>query len=300
MKLLKKHKFKTIIFVATIFVCILSFTYGKYVSNSIWNYYLESKGFYLSSDQLGETTFKNVNNLWNGDKVFFNVKNSLNNSVITTYDINYNVTCTVKGDLASKVKCQLNGTENDSWNGVLTSIQSCKNNTGDGVDTSNYNKANCELSGYKWENEAISNKLYFNVVATDPDYDLFDVTVNITLTSNSPYKKTISGNFLLHKSDTLSEKISANYKNYDNYDRLIITNSYVDDRCIKVKWDSDKLVINEEQGQFVSTKKDSNGYINEITLGIEGKDSKSYIFYKKIFSKTYNIDEFTIEETNGC
>lgn len=300
MELIKKHKFKIMILIISFFIGILSFTYGKYVSNSIWNYYLESNGFYLSSENLGDTTLKNVNNLWNGDSVFFNIKNSLNSSVATGYDINYTATCTIEGEAATKAKCNLNGSDSNVQDGVLTSIQNCENNSTDGIDVSNYNKETCELEGYKWKNETVENKLYFDIVATDPEYTLTDLVVNITLTSNSPYRKTLSGNFILHKSDITTEKISLNYKNYNNYDRLVVSNSFQSEKCIKITWDSNKLSINEDINSFSSYMSDSNGYINEIKFSINGKDSKSLMFYKKIFSQNYNVEEFSVEETSGC
>lgn len=300
MELLKKHKFKVGILIISLFIGILSFTYGKYVSNSIWNYYLESNGFYLSSENLGDTTLKNVNNLWNGNSVFFNIKNSLNSSVATGYDINYTATCTIEGEAASKTKCNLNGSDLNTVDGVLTSIQNCENNSTDGIDVSNYNKETCELNGYKWKNEMVENKLFFDIILTDPEYSLIDLVVNINLTSNSPYRKTLNGKFILHKSDIMSEKISMNYKNYTNYDRLVVTNSFDSKKCVKITWDSNKLIIGEDINNFSSYKNDSNGYVNEIIFNINGKDSRSLMFYKKIFSQNYNVEEFSLEETSGC
>ena len=38
-----------------------AYTYAKYVANSTWNYYLQSKEFFFSSDSLDSEGFKNVN-----------------------------------------------------------------------------------------------------------------------------------------------------------------------------------------------------------------------------------------------
>ena len=61
-------KKKTKIIIMSIFVLVFlllvtdGFSYAKYVSNSVWNYYLESKDFYFTSDSLGLTSISNVDN----------------------------------------------------------------------------------------------------------------------------------------------------------------------------------------------------------------------------------------------
>ena len=65
-------------------------TYARYASNSIWNYYLESKGFYFTSETLKN---KRVNNEWDGSRVYFDVRNSVNSYIATEYDIKYKITC---------------------------------------------------------------------------------------------------------------------------------------------------------------------------------------------------------------
>ena len=89
---------KKLIIIGIILVTIVlitgGFTFAKYTSKSIWNYYLESQGFYLSSDKLDSSPSKNVDNLWNGESVHFSLTNTLDNGVGTNFDINYKVTCT--------------------------------------------------------------------------------------------------------------------------------------------------------------------------------------------------------------
>ena len=69
------------------FILMISYgvTYARYASNSIWNYYLESKGFYFTSETLEN---KRINNEWDGSKVYFDVRNSINSYNATEYDIN--------------------------------------------------------------------------------------------------------------------------------------------------------------------------------------------------------------------
>lgn len=300
MKKIKKHKFLIMIVTVISFLCIFGFTYGKYVSNSIWNYYLESKGFYFSSDYLGTTESKNVDNLWDGESVAFNIKNSVNQNVITGYDIGYNVSCEIQGDAASHAECHLNGTNLSTQTGVLTSIGACQNKSNDNVDVSSYNKTNCELGNYNWLYQAATNNLYFDIVLTDQQYTLKDVSVNITATSSTPYQKTLIGNFTLHKSNATSDAVTLDYKSYSNYERLTIANSYANTKCVKLTWNSSNLLIDTNSTGISSSNVDENDYINEIKFNISKKTSLSYIFYKRHFSETYNVNDFTIEETTGC
>ena len=106
-----------------------AYTYAKYVANSTWNYYLQSKEFFFSSDSLDSEGFKNVNTTWDGNKTTFNIKNSISLDKITDYDIKYDVSCEVlQGDGA---KCLMNGTGTNTFSGTLSSNQMCINKTDD-------------------------------------------------------------------------------------------------------------------------------------------------------------------------
>jgi hypothetical protein len=282
------------------FLCIYGFTFAKYVSDSVWNYYLKSKGFYFSSDYLGSNVVKNANNLWDGSSVHFNIKNNLNQTVITNYDIGYSIACTIQGDAASHTECHVNGTNSNTQDGVLPSLQACVNSTTDGIDVSSYTKEDCESGNYDWVNQISTKDLYFDVVLTDVGYELKDVIVNVTVTSTAPYRKTLIGDFTLHKSTMEEDKLIMNYNNYSNYGRLIISNSYSNAKCVSVTWDTNKLLINADSTEFSSYEVDSNNYINKIKFNIGAKANLSYIFYKKDFNATYNVTDFSIEESSGC
>lgn len=300
MEKFRKHIFLILAIIVGIFLCIYALTYGKYVFNSAWDYYLKSKGFYFSSDNLSANVAKNVNNLWDGGSVHFNIRNNLNQAVVSNYDIGYTIICTIKGEAASYTECHLNGTESNTEDGMLNSIQRCNNTTGDEIDVSAFNQTECETGGYTWLNEIAMKDFYFDVAVTDIGYVLKDVVVSVTVASTTPYTKTISGDFTLHKSVMEEDKLTMNYKNYTNYDKLIVSNSYSDTKCVKVTWDSSKLIINEDKSKFSSYGEDTNGYINEIKFNVGAKESQSYRFYKKNFDIIYTVTEFSIEESDGC
>jgi hypothetical protein len=300
MKKSKKYIFLVLLIVAGSFLGFYCFTFAKYVYNSTWDYYLKSKGFYFSSDYLGSNVVKNTNNLWDGGSVHFNIKNNLNDAVITNYDIDYRVTCTIVGDASSYAACHMNGTTLNMQDGVLSSFEACSNYTDDGIDVSLLNKTDCEIGGYDWETQIAVKNIYFDVVLTDSNYELNDVVVNVTATSTSPYSKMLSGDFTLHKGSTQVSNIAMDYKNYSDYDRLIISNAYTSAKCVLVTWDSNKLIINSDNSGISSYGTDTNAYINEIKFNVGAKDSLSYIFYRRDLDMQYNVSEFSIEESSGC
>ena len=58
-----------IIILSSILALSYCVTYARYVSNSLWNYYLESKGFYFTSKELEN---KRINNFSYYFKFYFN------------------------------------------------------------------------------------------------------------------------------------------------------------------------------------------------------------------------------------
>lgn len=289
-----KNKKLIVIILMLAFFGVCSFTYGKYASNSVKDYYLKSKGFYFTSDYLSLNGTQNVNNLWDGTSVYFNLKNNLNQNVITNYDINYQVTCEIEGEASNYTACHLNGTNESTVTGTLSSSEYCSNSTSDEVDVSQYDKATCEVSNYDWLSQISIGELYFDIVKTDEAYSLKDITVNITATSTSPYEKVLTGKFILNKVSGIDDEITLNYINNSTYDSLIISNSYSVTKCLTINFDSTKTHINSENLESPVT--DENGYINQFTVNIEGKKSINYTFYP--VSETTNSD-FTITE-NSC
>ncbi len=278
---MRKYLIIGVVLLTVVLLITNGLTLAKYISNSVWNYYLNSQGFYLSSDKLGDNV-KNVNNVWDGTSVHFNLTNSINEAAITDYDIKYKVTCT----LSDGTDCKINGTDSNTYYGTLSSYNTCINNKNDGVDTTDFDKATCESKGYNWVIQKSTADIYFDI-ATD------NVTADIEVVSIEPYEKTLTGTFILKKDKTLVEKTDMTYQSFNNYDRLTITNSSDDKKCVKINWDANKLRIDKDN---ITNYNMQNGYINEIILEIPSKDNLSYIFYKVDKSATYDVNEFSLLE----
>ena len=279
-------------------MCTYGYSYARYVSNYAWNYYLGTKGFYFSSSELGINKVTNVNNNWGFESTYFTIRNSENDSLVTDYDIQYTVKCTILNDASSYSKCLLNGTNYDTFTGVISSSSVCRNNINQ-LDVSSYNKEKCESEGYEWYIQENYKDLYFDIVKTG-DKSIDHVNVLVEVTSTSPYTKTLIGEFNLSATDIQDSGLKLGYKEFSDYSRVIVSNSYDEDKCVKLSWDSSKLRIDYDKENVFVEEYDDNNNIKEINFNINRRDSISYIFYKTDFSKIYDVSEFSLIESSGC
>ena len=297
-----KKKTKTLL-LAIILLCLVSlitynYSMAKYVSNSLWNYFLSTKGFYFSSEQLGIDKITNINNNWEYDSTYFRLNNSENDFLVTDYDIEYTVKCTIQNDAAEYSKCTLNGTDSDTFTGILSSSSVCINSVNE-QDVSTLTQEECETGGYEWKIQENFKDLYFDVIKTD-NHDLTYASVLIEVTTTAPYKKTLVGEFNLSSIELQESGLNVNYKEFDNYSRVIKTNSYDEDKCVILSWNPNNLRIDKTSENFVSFKEDANNNINEIIFNIDKKNSISYLFYKTDFNIKYDYTEFSLVESNEC
>ena len=280
-----------LILIIGIFISTYGFSLAKYVSNSFWDFYLRTQNFYFYSDTLNIHTYKYADNSWDGSSIEFNVRNNLNERVITTYDINYDITCTIENEASSYTECRLNGTESNTFSGTLSGYKACVNYTEDQVDVSSFDENECDLGGYDWEYQISTKDFYFDVELTDLEYEIEYVKVKVIAESTSPYNKKLIGEYFLNKSD-INNEVTLKYYNYSNYDRLVITNPNNQKTCMKLSWNSDNLLI--DSNEYLSYITDENDYINEIMLEIDEFSSNNYIFYSRDFNEIYSVEDFSI------
>ena len=286
-----KKRYKLILIVVLIGFCLGLFltTLARYSSSNVWNYYLESQGFYFSSDNLSNNQV-NVDTFWDGSSVHFNLKNFSNNNLITDKDITYQVSCEV---IDSDETCTLNGTDRSSVTGVLSKSSRCVNDI-DQIDVSSMNKTECEVAGYTWENISVTNDLYFDV---ESDEEITDVSVLITVNSTSPFRKTMTGVFNLNKTEAVTGNIDYNVNHYDSFDELIISNSYDTGKCVSVRFNSSKRVVDVTNDMNILAT-DDNDYVNSFSFGVDSMSNEKFIFYSK--DGLSNFSDIVVTETNEC
>ena len=207
-------------------------------------------------------------------------------------DINYQITCNIKGEVNGT--CKINGTDSNVYEGTLTSYEGCVN-LKDEVDVSSYNKETCNNNGYSFRvKETVANN-YFEVISNDEN-ELNNITVEIIVTSTKPYTRTLTNEFILSRSLDETGSLNLIYNEYDEYSRLIISNTYNEKKCIKLSFDSSKLKIDNDSS-VLNYNVDNKGYINNATIEINNNSNKDYLFYRINENEKFTEEDFSIIET---
>ena len=220
MQFIRKHKKLSIVVMISLVAFVLfSVTFGRYIYNVIDNYILETKGFYFNSSVLSVNTKEIKMNNWDGSSNFpitIDLNNRKNSLVSTEADIEYQV----------GVKCS---------SGVTCTLSSS--------------------AGTLMVSEGSEN---FNVEMKPNAGKTFGpgdtVTIEISVTSLKPYKKTIKGKFIIgveNKGFSYSISDAVN----DKYLTLDLTNSvsfYEASEAFSIV-DDDGNTVNFAVGDIVSS-----------------------------------------------
>lgn len=292
-------KKKQIIIFLGILLCAVSFvvTFGRYVTNSINNFFLKSKEFYFNSDKLAENQAVFQIENWSGVDDYIitvNMNSRKNNIQVASYDISYDI----------KYNCSDN--------------------------------AICQLSKNSGTISKDSNTDFFNLTIT-PNKQLNTgdkVIVEIEATSITNYKKTIKGKFTLVVGQEkltyqITDKANAPYLNlritntlsyyvvrqeFDSYtvgqkidiDTYLALTEENKAKCfssiVTINFDPNKILLDiteENHKNITQTTTTINGkkYVNSISLPIDAISSVDFRFYKVDTSKNYtypNIDNDSV------
>ena len=289
-KIKNKYTMLRLLLVILIFI-ILAFmisAFGRYVTNSVNNFFMRSKEFYFNSDKLKENTAVYQVDNWSGIDdytIVVNMNSRKNNLQATTYDIGYNIT------------------------------YSCSDN------------AICELEKTSGTIPSDTNSDSFYLrITPNRQLEVGDkVEVEITASSTAQYKKTLKGKFtLVVGKERLSYEITDSVQS--PYMQLRLTNTltyYIveqafDSYTVGQKIDSDTyralsdtnkakcyssivtlsfdptVVLIDTTNEIVenaitTTKTTINGkdYINSITIKIDAISSQDIRFYKLNIANDY-------------
>lgn len=304
-KSITKYKKKQIILVLIILIIIISLVviFGRFVTNSLNNFFLRSGEFYFESDKLSEEgTTLQVDN-WSGvdDYTFtVNINTRKNNIETATYDIPYEI----KYNASDNVICNLskeNGiiyASNNSDSFTLTITPNTQLRTGD------------------------------------------KVTIDLEVISTGEYKKTLKGEFILvvgqenisyeitdEKSNPYLELSITNtlsyytvrqaFGNYNLGDRIDV-DAYLalsqenKNKCysgeVKLEFDPNKVLLDMTSEIYNQAKNietiniNGNTYIKSFTINIDAISSVDIRFYKVDVTKDYtypnNNNDSVIEVTS--
>ena len=290
MKINSKYTKRQILIIALILLNFISFVivFGRYLTNSINDFFIRSKEFYFSSDKLSEDNSVYQVDNWSGVDdytITINMNSSNNNIEVASYDIGYEISYT------------------------------CSEN------------AICQLSKNEGTILANTNSDFFYLIIT-PNRQLNTgdkVVVTVTVKSTAPYKKTLSGKFtLVVGKEKLSYQITDSAQN--PYMQLSMTNTLTfytvnerfatynvgdkididtylslsdsnKEKCysaiVDIKFDPNEILFDVTNSAYTdatnitTTVIDGKTYINGFSIKIDAISSREIRFYKADISKNY-------------
>ena len=287
---MKIYQKKQILIILAILLCSISFVivFGRYVTNSVNNFFVRSKEFYFFSDKLSENrSIFQVDN-WSGVDdytIVVNMNSRKNNIQVASYDIAYDIkyTCT------SNAICQLSKTEGviskdsntDSF--TLTITPNTQLKTGD--------KVVVEIEATSKTSYTKTLKGKFTLVVGKEN-----LTYQITDKSDNPYMDLRITNTISYyvvneafESYAVGDKIDI-----DTYLALSDENKA---KCyssvVVIAFDPNEVLIDvtnenyQKATNVTTTMIDGKSYINSFTLAIDAISSADLRFYKVDTSQDY-------------
>jgi hypothetical protein len=267
------------------------YTYARYVSNAVFNYYLSSKGFYFESEDLTFDTKKHVDTMWDGEKIYFTLSNSANDALASEVDITYKVECFVNDEDTNK-QCIVNGTGESSMEATLSASFGCS-------DGSNSTEEVCLENKKEWVSKPAIANVYFEVIDVT-GADVLNANVDIIVTSIKPYSKELRANYSLLRDNNAIGNLSMIYEEGIVNSNLIVTNSYNEDKCVLVSWDPVDFSFDNKNANVLGYSSDIDGNINSVYFKITKMNSTNLEFFAKDSSVEYNELYFKLVESNLC
>ena len=295
---MKTFQKKQIIIILIILLCSLSFVivFGRYVTNSVNNFFLRSKEFYFYSDKLSEKKDVFQVDNWSGVDdytIIVNMNSRKNNIQVASYDIAYDI----KYTCSNNAICQLSKTSGiiskedntDSFNLTITPNTQLK--TGD--------KVTVEIEATSKTSYTKTIKGKFTLVVGKEN-----LTYQITDKPNNPYMD-------LRITNTLSYYIvDEAFGGYAQKDKIDI-DTYLElsdqdkakcySNVVTMTFDPNEILIDitnenyQKATNVTTTVIDQKSYINSITLPIDAISSADIRFYKKDTSQDYTYPNVNSE-----
>ena len=292
----KKRSIRSILFIVVLVLMVTlivtrGYTYARYVSNAVFNYYLSSKGFYFESEDLTFDTKKHVDTMWDGEKIYFTLSNSANDALASEVDITYKVECFVNDEDTNK-QCLVNGTGESSMEATLSASFGCS-------DGSNSTEEVCLENKKEWVSKSATANVYFEVIDVT-GADVLNANVDIIVTSIKPYSKELRANYSLLRDNNAIGNLSMIYEEGIVNSNLIVTNSYNEDKCVLVSWDPVDFSFDNKNANVLGYSSDIDGNINSVYFKITKMNSTNLEFFAKDSSVEYNELYFKLVESNLC
>lgn len=285
-----KYQKKQILIMILILVFLISFVviFGRYLTNSVNDFFVRSKEFYFFSDKLAENTAIYQIDNWSGvdDYVItINMNSRKNNLKATSYDIGYNISY----QCSDNAICQLSKTEGNILSETNTDFFNLTITPNRQLDTGDKVVVEIEVNSTAQYQKTLKGKFTLVVGKEKLTYQITDAKQN-------PYMELSITNTLSYyiveqafDSYVIGQKIDI-----DTYLALSEENKK---KCysaiVTIKFEPSEIlfdVTNEAYADATNigtTIIDGKTYINSITIPIEAISSRNLRFYKVDVSKDY-------------
>ena len=297
---MKIYQKKQLLIILLIILCSMSFVivFGRYVTNSVNDFFLRSKEFYFFSDKLsdGRSVFQ-VDN-WSGVDdytIIINMNSRKNNIQVATYDIAYDISYSC----SDNVICQLSQTEGiiskesntDSFNLVITpntQLQTGDKVTVEVIATSKttYTKT---LKG-KFTLVVGQEQLTYQIT-DEPERPYMDLRITNTL-SYYIVDEAFGSHSVKDKID-IDDYLALSDENKAKCHSSVVTVDFNPNEILLDITSENYQKITEETTTII----DGKNYINSITLPIDAISSVDLRFYKVDTSNDYtypNLDNDSV------
>lgn len=300
LNLMRIYKKKQVVIIVAILLCLVSFVtvFGRYVTNSVNDFFLRSKEFYFYSDKLGENkTIFQIEN-WSGVDdytITINMNSRKNNLQVATYDIDYDITYSC----SENAICQLSKTEGtisketntDFFN--LTITPNTQLETGD--------KVTVEIQAIANSNYEKTLKGRFTLVVGQEN-----LTYQITDSPNNPYMELSITNTLSYY---IVQEAFGNYKANQkiDIDTYLELTDYEKAKCyssiVTIEFNPNEILLDNTNENYqkatniITQTINGKKYIKSITLAIDAISSADLRFYKVDVTKDYtypNLNNYSV------
>lgn len=295
MQFIRKNKKVSIVILLFLLIFLgIGTAFGRYIYNIIDNYILETKGFYFNSSILAVNTKEYKVNNWDGVNSYdltIDLNNRKNSLKSTEVDIEYNIEVSCSDD----VVCQVNKDTSIIYKDVHTDsyqITITPNRNFESNETIEVVTSVTSTSPYK---KVLSGKYIIGVETNDFSYDIEDSVNNsymiLNLVNSVPFYEVETAFGSYNVGDFID---------LEEYDLL---NDNDKDKCfsaiVTVKFDPNlvflDMTVNSYLHRIDNSEKtdviDNYEYISEYKFKVPATSSEKILFYKSDKKKDYTYPE---------
>lgn len=285
---IKKIKVLIIIFILILCLILAISVLARYVSNSLNDFFLESKEFYFYSDKLKSVGATYQIDNWSGVddyNIIINMNSMKNNLKKSSYDIGYEISYTA----TENVICQLSKNEGiissstnlDSFNLIITPNAKFENG-----DSATINIVAKSKGNYEKELKASFKLIVGQEKVTyqiEDDENKQYLELNITNTQSYYLVREEFANYSVGDRLNITDYLNLSEENKAKCYSAEITLSFNPSEVILDT--TDKNYLNAKNVEYINFN--GYNYINKIVLEVDAVSSENIRFYKVDKTKDY-------------